>query len=156
MLAATAGSGRAYRLPNRTAIPVGLGLGDRAVVVDWGLALAVRSQGSRLDLVCGSHEYCAPELLDAASKGYYGPAVDMWALGVTCYMLLSGVRPFYHTDVAKRARCAAPPPRRRRRAAAPPRQTAARHRRASQSSLLVPHSLSHRTHHTPTLTTRQL
>ena len=60
----------------------------RAVLVDFGLALAVRTQGSRLDVRCGSHEYNAPELLDPASKGYYGPAVDMWALGVAVYTLL--------------------------------------------------------------------
>ena len=43
-----------------------------AVLCDFGLALAVRTQGSRLDVRCGSHEYSAPELLDPASKGYYG------------------------------------------------------------------------------------
>ena len=67
----------------------------RAVLCDFGLALAVRTQGgSRLDVRCGSHEYMAPELLDPSSKGYYGPAVDMWALGVLVYTLLCGQFPF--------------------------------------------------------------
>jgi serine/threonine protein kinase len=67
----------------------------RAVLVDFGLALAVRTQGgSRLDVKCGSHEYMAPELIDASSKGYYGPAVDMWALGVLAYALCCGQFPF--------------------------------------------------------------
>ena len=44
----------------------------RAVLCDFGLALAVRSQGSRLDVRCGSPEYNAPEILDG-SKGYCAP-----------------------------------------------------------------------------------
>lgn len=66
----------------------------RAVVVDFGLALVVRTQGSRLDVLCGSPDYYAPEMLDKGSKGYYGPAIDMWALGVLAYTLLCGFFPF--------------------------------------------------------------
>lgn len=66
----------------------------RVVLCDFGLALIVRSVGSRLDVRCGSPEYCAPELIDSASKGYYGPAVDMWALGVAAYTLLCAAFPF--------------------------------------------------------------
>ena len=66
----------------------------RAVLCDFGVALAVRTQGSRLDVRCGSAEYNAPEVMDAASKGYYGPAVDSWALGVVTYLLLCGQFPF--------------------------------------------------------------
>lgn len=66
----------------------------RAVLVDFGLALIVRTQGSRLDVLCGSPDYYAPEMLDKGSKGYYGPAVDMWALGVLAYALLCGHFPF--------------------------------------------------------------
>ena len=68
--------------------------GARAVLVDFGLAINVRTQGSRLDVKCGSAEYNAPEVLDPASKGYYGPATDMWALGVLTYTLLVGRFPF--------------------------------------------------------------
>ena len=66
----------------------------RVVLIDFGLALAVRTQGSRLDVKCGSAEYLAPELIDPRSKGYYGPAVDMWAVGVLAYVLLCAHFPF--------------------------------------------------------------
>ena len=76
----------------------------RAVLVDFGLALAVRTAGSRLDVKCGSPEYYAPELLRLStlegsnSNTYYGPAVDMWALGVTIYTLMCGQFPFGRTQ----------------------------------------------------------
>ena len=69
-------------------------LAGRAVLVDFGLALVVRTQGSRLEVQCGSPDYYAPEMLDKGSKGYYGPAIDMWALGVLTYTLCCAVFPF--------------------------------------------------------------
>ena len=67
----------------------------RATLCDFGLALVVKTMGgSRLDVRCGSPEYSAPELVDPASKGYYGPAVDMWAFGVAVYAMLCATFPF--------------------------------------------------------------
>jgi len=70
-----------------------------AVLIDFGLALLQRTKGGRLDVRCGSSEYTAPEMLEItggkqASKGYHGPAVDAWALGVLAYVALVGAFPF--------------------------------------------------------------
>ncbi len=63
-----------------------------ARLTDFGLAWL--ADGQRLTVashVVGTPAYLAPELL---SGHPYGPAVDVYALGVTAYELLSGQRPF--------------------------------------------------------------
>ena len=45
----------------------------------------------------------APELWADHAKEY-DSSVDMWALGVVAYMLLSGKRPFHHSDRKEKAR----------------------------------------------------
>jgi len=40
---------------------------------------------------CGSPHYVAPEIL---SRVPYGVEVDMWSVGVVCFVLLSGDMPF--------------------------------------------------------------
>lgn len=48
--------------------------------------------------LCGTPEYIAPEVL--AQKPYTFP-VDMWAVGVITYVLLSGKLPFYSDNNAR-------------------------------------------------------
>ena len=40
----------------------------------------------------------------------YDSSVDMWALGVVTYMLLSGKRPFHHQDKREKASAPRHPP----------------------------------------------
>jgi calcium-dependent protein kinase len=42
----------------------------------------------------GTVSYIAPEII----RNKYGPAVDIWALGVIMYMMLAGYMPFYGKD----------------------------------------------------------
>jgi serine/threonine protein kinase len=56
------------------------------IVVDFGFAKAARAREKMEDVV-GTKWYSAPELLVCDP---YTPAVDLWALGVGLYMLLSG------------------------------------------------------------------
>ncbi|XP_066519187.1 serine/threonine-protein kinase H1 [Hoplias malabaricus] len=65
------------------------GQDSRLVITDFGLACWGSNWALRT--LCGTPEYLAPEML--AGKPY-GSAVDMWALGVISYILLSGSMPF--------------------------------------------------------------
>ena len=51
----------------------------------------------------GTPSYMAPELW-SSSEEEYDSSVDMWALGVVTFMLLSGKRPFHHQDKREKAR----------------------------------------------------
>lgn len=76
-----------------------------AKLIDFGLALRMEvtsafetcskpANMSTQDIVCGTLYYCAPEVF----LNCYGPAVDIWALGVLMYLALFGVFPFYDRD----------------------------------------------------------
>lgn len=60
-------------------------------ILDFGLSNFYKSN-KLLSTYCGSLYFAAPELLHA--KPYYGPAVDVWSIGVVAYVLLCGNLPF--------------------------------------------------------------
>ena len=90
-----------------------LGGNDEPMVADFGLA---RSDGES-DLTgtgepVGTRQYMAPEQT-LGRRTDYSPACDVWALGVTLYEVLSGMRPFSddgYTDIYARIRFEEPPP----------------------------------------------
>lgn len=62
-------------------------------LIDFGLC--ARPEGGISSLLytsCGSPMYAAPELV--LGKQYFGPEVDVWAMGVLLYALLVGSLPF--------------------------------------------------------------
>jgi hypothetical protein len=69
--------------------------GGRVVIVDFGLACALRSDDSSLGLrseAAGTAAYMAPEQVEATSP--LGPPVDWYAVGVMLFEVLAGRRPF--------------------------------------------------------------
>ncbi|OSX78262.1 hypothetical protein BU14_0113s0007 [Porphyra umbilicalis] len=67
----------------------------RVKLTDFGLAKDVGGASGAeacMHSYCGTAYYLAPEALSPAG---YGPAVDLWAVGVVLYVLLSGHFPFF-------------------------------------------------------------
>ncbi|KAJ3980479.1 kinase-like domain-containing protein, partial [Lentinula detonsa] len=69
------------------------------IITDFGLARVVSNgAGKESDLlteICGTQRYMAPEIF---KKTGHGKPVDVWAIGVITYLLLSGNSPFARED----------------------------------------------------------
>jgi len=65
-------------------------------LADFGLSKLFT--GASLKTACGTPFYVAPDILLATDDSGYGPEVDMWAVGVLIYILLSGRLPFSGDD----------------------------------------------------------
>jgi len=67
-------------------------------LADFGFAATCAGPTALSDLL-GTPEYMAPELVALRDvEGGYGKPVDIWALGVVLYILLSGIHPFQIED----------------------------------------------------------
>lgn len=64
---------------------------NRIKVADFGLGHWYAEIGP-LQTSCGSRDYAAPELFTA--RKYHGPPVDVWAMGVILYSMLTAEFPF--------------------------------------------------------------
>eukprot|EP00747_Dinoflagellata_sp_TGD_P182556 gnl/TRDRNA2_/TRDRNA2_36852_c0_seq1.p1 gnl/TRDRNA2_/TRDRNA2_36852_c0~~gnl/TRDRNA2_/TRDRNA2_36852_c0_seq1.p1 ORF type:complete len:404 (-),score=62.94 gnl/TRDRNA2_/TRDRNA2_36852_c0_seq1:46-1257(-) len=70
-------------------------------ISDMGLAKISRDYPRRLPRshsICGSDFYLAPEVI---KQEEYGREIDIWAVGVITYVLLSGSLPFFHNVLHK-------------------------------------------------------
>jgi len=90
-------------LVHRDIKPENLLLSDKSAtatikLADFGFATNCTSPNALSDLL-GTPEYMAPELVALRDvDGGYGKPVDIWALGVVLYILLSGIHPFQIED----------------------------------------------------------
>lgn len=66
-------------------------------IADFGFAKKI-SDLQPNEVACGTPGYVAPEILRG---DIYGPEVDIWSMGVICYVLLVGYPPFYDEDQKK-------------------------------------------------------
>lgn len=63
-------------------------------IADFGFAKRVKELSPK-ETACGTPGYVAPEILRGDK---YGTEVDVWSMGVICYVLLAGYPPFYDED----------------------------------------------------------
>lgn len=70
-------------------------------LVDFGFARVLQNNKTAgLEGIRGTPEFLAPEMLRCDNIDMVTPAVDMWCVGVTTYIVLTGVSPFQgETDV---------------------------------------------------------
>jgi len=72
-------------------------------IIDFGFACEIGSGREAMWDQLGTPSYMAPELWSNEDQEY-DSSVDMWAIGVVTYMLLSGKRPFHHENKKEKAR----------------------------------------------------
>ncbi len=72
-------------------------------MIDFGFAYEVENGREGMFEQIGTPSYMAPELWSDTEQEY-DSSVDMWAIGVVAYMLLSGTRPFHSGDQREKAR----------------------------------------------------
>lgn len=65
--------------------------GDEVRIIDFGFSTCY-SPETKLYSFCGTPSYMAPEII--SKKEYYGPGVDVWALGVLLHTMVTGRYPF--------------------------------------------------------------
>jgi len=66
-------------------------------MTDFGISKeGLLAEDARTATFCGTPEYLAPEVLEG--KGY-GKAIDWWSLGTLMFEMLTGLPPYYSTDV---------------------------------------------------------
>ncbi|XP_028319324.1 serine/threonine-protein kinase NIM1 [Gouania willdenowi] len=72
-------------------------------VADFGFSTQLSNRNMMLDTFCGSPPYAAPELF--RDESYAGPLVDVWAMGVLLFFMVTGSMPFRAETMGKLRRC---------------------------------------------------
>lgn len=77
---------------------VQIGADDELKLLDFGIAKVITSTHNLTRHNLGSPSYCSPERL---SRAQVDPSVDLWAVGITLYEMISGAPPYQAQDTRK-------------------------------------------------------
>ncbi|XP_064424621.1 serine/threonine-protein kinase PLK2 [Latimeria chalumnae] len=69
---------------------------------DFGLAIKVDQTKEQKDIICGTPNYLAPEVINKKGSSYKS---DIWALGCIMYTMLTGHSPFSTSNLKKMYQC---------------------------------------------------
>lgn len=72
-------------------------------VADFGFSTKISNRSQMLDTFCGCPPYAAPELFKHVA--YMGPPVDVWAMGVLLFFMVTGTMPFHADTIPNLCRC---------------------------------------------------
>lgn len=72
------------------------GKDEKIKIADFGLSTRIYYPDERKFSVCGTPNYLSPELVSPSTNGH-SYEVDIWAIGVSCFTLLTGHPPFEST-----------------------------------------------------------
>ena len=70
-----------------------IGSDGNAKIVDFGLSNYLKNEKEKRFTICGTPAYRSPELIQHQNNGY-GYEVDIWAVGVSAFSMLTGHHPF--------------------------------------------------------------
>eukprot|EP00003_Mantamonas_plastica_P028978 TRINITY_DN6787_c0_g1_i1.p1 TRINITY_DN6787_c0_g1~~TRINITY_DN6787_c0_g1_i1.p1 ORF type:complete len:131 (-),score=20.64 TRINITY_DN6787_c0_g1_i1:29-421(-) len=65
---------------------------DTPILSDFGVSHQLTEPDQKIRKTAGSPAYLSPQV--CSGESYKGPPVDVWALGVTLYVMLTGNVPF--------------------------------------------------------------
>ena len=66
-------------------------------MIDFGLSKQLKDSHTSMHTMSGSPYYIAPEVFLQS----YHLSIDIWSMGVVCYILLAGYSPFFDDDQNK-------------------------------------------------------
>ena len=74
---------------------------NRIVLVDFGLSKMFEGENDALRGTAGTMKFYAPEIVRTGIKNkvIHGKQIDVWATGITLYILATGSSPFTATTV---------------------------------------------------------
>lgn len=70
-----------------------IGADGRVKIGDFGISTILKNEDEKRFSICGTPNYLSPELLQKVNKGH-SYEVDIWAIGVSAFAMLTGHPPF--------------------------------------------------------------
>lgn len=68
-----------------------IGSDGKVKIADFGLSTVLKNEDEKKFTICGTTNYLSPEIIEKKGHGF---EVDIWAVGVSAYIMLTGKSPF--------------------------------------------------------------